>query len=174
MWSCLKISMSYNNRVYLHGYCSSFIHYFSICFSLLSTLSGSQVSLSTVYSLLTLTSLSFHLSLSPPISPQSTDHTSSHWSHRSHSPLIRSQQANDAMVELSGTWRVGLMGIDSWGIDRVDGGFWWVINGFGIEWVSDWVSWFFLMMVVGCGVIMGSDGLWVCERGREGVNNKKL
>ena len=67
--------MNYSNRVTLHDYYSSFIHYFSICFSLLSTLSGSQLSLSTVYSLLTLTSLSFHLSLSPSISPQSTDLT---------------------------------------------------------------------------------------------------
>ena len=67
--------MNYNNRVTLHDYYNSFIHYFSICFSLLSTLSGSQLSLSTVYSLLTLTSLSFHLSLSPPISPQAIDLT---------------------------------------------------------------------------------------------------
>ena len=46
-----------------------------------------------------------------------------------------------------------------------------MINEFGIEWVvflddGGWV----MIMVVGCGVIVGSDGLWVCER----VNNKKL
>ena len=39
-----------------------------------------------------------------------------------------------------------------------------MINGFGIEWVflddGGWV----VMMVAGCGVIVGSDELWVCER----------
>ena len=212
--------MSYSNRVNLHGYCNSFIHYFSICFSLLSTLSGSQLSLSTVCSLLTLTS---HRFISPSI----------HRSHRSHSLPIRSQLANNIVVELrnavvefrwydlirtrprndivaevSGTWWVGFDGYWSgwwwlgfwwvgwifWSVgfdlDRLDffwfiGGFWWsycrlggwwfgltgfrvgwVINGFWIEWVSDWVGWFFLMMLVGWRWwwwwwLGGDDGSWV-------------
>ena len=49
----------YNNRVYLHGYYSFSIYYFSICFSLLSVSLSDQLffSLSSLY--LTLTSLSF-------------------------------------------------------------------------------------------------------------------
>ena len=32
-----------------------------------------------------------------------------------------------------------------------------------------------VMMLARCGVIVGSDGLWVCKReGSEGGNNKKL
>ena len=39
------------------------------------------------------------------------------------------------------------------------------LNEFRIEWVGflddgGWV----VMMVAGCGVIVGNDGLWVCER----------
>ena len=39
------------------------------------------------------------------------------------------------------------------------------LNGFQIEWVGflDDVGWV-VMMVARCGVIVGSDGLWVCER----------
>ena len=136
--------MNYSNRVTLHDYYSSFIHYFSIYFSLFSTFSSSQLFLSTVCSLLTLTSLSFHLSLSPPISPQAHRFHS----HRSHSLPIQPQQANNAMaelrntvaefrwydltrtrprndtvVELLGTWCVGFDGYWSgrWWL-----GFWWV------------------------------------------------
>ena len=49
------------------------------------------------------------------------------------------------------------------------------LNGFWIEWVGfPWWCWlggddgsdggWVVMMVAGCGVIVGSDGLWVCER----------
>ena len=43
----------------------------------------------------------------------------------------------------------------------------------GLVFLNDagWV----VMMLAGCGVIVGSDGLWVCKReGNEGGNNKKL
>ena len=59
-----------------------------------------------------------------------------------------------------------------------------LISGFRVGWVMiwvlDWMSWFSLimlvgwvMMVAGCGVIVGSVGS-VIERGSEKGNNKKL
>ena len=181
--------MSYSNRVNLHGYCNSFIHYFSIYFSLFSTFSGSQLFLSTMCSLLTLTSLSFHLSLSPPISPQA--HRSH--SHRSHSLPIQPQQANNAMaelrntvaefrwydltrtrprndtvVELLGTWCVGFDGYWFVGIDRVDGG--WDFDGW-VEYFIRWVliliglffldHWWVLMILLPIGwVMIWLDWVW--------------
>ena len=74
-----------------------------------------------------------------------------------------------------GGWWFGLIGFQ---VGRV-------MNGFGIEWIWDWLglelsglvflddaSWV-VMMVVGCGGIVSSDGS-VRERGGEGENNKKL
>ena len=61
----------------------------------------------------------------------------------------------------------------------------WMMNGFGIEWIWDWLSFglsglvflddasWVVMMVAGCGGIIGSDGS-VREKGSEGENNKKL
>ena len=42
------------------------------------------------------------------------------------------------------------------------------LNRLGIEWVFlDVAGW--VVMMVGCGVIIGSDGLWFCEReGQQG------
>ena len=127
--------MSYSNRVNIHGYCSSFIHYFIIFFSLLLTLSGSQLSLSTTYSLLTLTSLSFLLSLSPSISPQATNLTDLIHCRYDLNKQTTPWRSLDGTISLARDpemtpWRSSqgrdvwvLMGIDPWGVDQVDGGF---------------------------------------------------
>ena len=84
--------MSYSNHVNLHGYYSSFIHYFSICLSLFLTLSAHSslfqpcilFSLPPLYRFIFPSVHRSHLSptISPPISPQATDLTLTNLTHR--------------------------------------------------------------------------------------------
>ena len=157
--------MNYSNPVTLHDYYSSFIHYFSICFSLLSTLSGSQLSLSTVYSLLTLTSLSFHHSLSPSISPQSTDLTHHQYDLNRQTTPWRSLNGTISLArDLETTLWWSSQGCDVWvlmGIDPVDGG--WDFDGW-VEYFDRWVliliglfflvHWWVLMILSPIGWVM--------------------
>ena len=130
--------MSYSNRVNFHGYYSSFIHYFSICFSLLSTLSTHNFlfqpcilfSLPPLYRFIFPSVHWSHLSptISPPISPQATNLTLTNLTHHRYdlnrqTTLWRSLDGTISLARDPKTmsWRSSqgrdvwvLMGIDLW------------------------------------------------------------
>ena len=135
--------MSYSNHVNLHGYYSSFIHYFSICFSLLSTLSTHSFlfqpcilfSLPPLYRFISPSVHWSHLSptISPPISPQATNLTLTNLTHRRYdlnrqTTLWRSLDGTISLARDPKTtsWRSSqgrdvwvLMGIDPWVLIRL-------------------------------------------------------
>ena len=176
MQRCVYLYTYYSNRLYLHGYYSSFIYYFNNLFSLI--VSGFQSSHLTLpffiwSNHLPLPLIIFYLSLinhqARPIADQIIKRR----------PLRSSNHANQIIKSLVGFrldgWWFGLTGF------RVG----WVMNGFGIEWIWDWlgfrlsglvflddVGWV-VMTVAGCGGIVGSDGS-VREKGDKGENNKNL
>ena len=141
--------MSYSNHVNLHGYYSSFIHYFSICLSLFLTLSAHSslfqpcilFSLPPLYCFISPSIHRSHLSptISPPISPQATDLTDLTLTNLTHCRYDLNRQTTlwrslDGTISLARDPKMtswwSSQGRDVWvlmGIDQVDVG--WDFDG---------------------------------------------
>ena len=176
--------MSYNSRVnihsYLHGYCSSCIYYFIICFSLLSLsplscFISSLVHWSHLRPLISLISFTID-----------TISTGKPWCTR---------PRNDAVAKLSGTWCVGLaevivngywlgvlirlmVGFDGyWSV-----GWWWVLHPLMWRRNERWSNerwWFWRVcsiwsLMVACGWVWVILGLcWVCSLTKKTVARRR-